>query len=97
DCVDRISTTNHVSPEPIITSLPLIFSTSEDSSIPNIKDVVPALDEAVHPEPADTFELTGLQEDDKDEPIDDQPLLQVNSPLADSISRLLAPQDRWSR
>nr|GFC07432.1 copia protein [Tanacetum cinerariifolium] len=39
------STINHVSPEPIITSLPLISFTSEDSSIPNSKDIVPALDE----------------------------------------------------
>nr|GFB65287.1 hypothetical protein [Tanacetum cinerariifolium] len=42
---DRLSTINHVSPEPIITSLPLISFTSEDSSIPNSKDIVPALDE----------------------------------------------------
>nr|GFD25854.1 hypothetical protein [Tanacetum cinerariifolium] len=30
-------------------------------------------------------------------PIDDHPLLQVNSPLVDSGSGPLAPQDRWSR
>nr|GEU51681.1 retrovirus-related Pol polyprotein from transposon TNT 1-94 [Tanacetum cinerariifolium] len=47
---DRLSIINHVSPEPIITSSPLISSTSEDSSIPNIKGVVPALDEAIHHE-----------------------------------------------
>nr|GEV18102.1 retrovirus-related Pol polyprotein from transposon TNT 1-94 [Tanacetum cinerariifolium] len=46
---DRLSTINHVSPKPIITSSPLISSTSEDSSIPNSKDVVPTLDElALH-------------------------------------------------
>nr|GFB55478.1 retrovirus-related Pol polyprotein from transposon TNT 1-94 [Tanacetum cinerariifolium] len=94
---DRFSTTNHASPKPIITSSPLISSTLEDSSIPNIKDVVLALDEAVHPELAATFESSDLQEDDRDEPIDDQPLLQVNLPLADSISFPPAPQDRWSR
>nr|GEV74360.1 hypothetical protein [Tanacetum cinerariifolium] len=92
---DRLSIINHVSPEPIITFSPLISSTSEDSSIPNIDDVVPALDKAVHPEPAATFESTDLQEDDKDEPINDQPLLQVNSLLADSVSGLPVPQDRW--
>nr|GEV44540.1 hypothetical protein [Tanacetum cinerariifolium] len=53
---DRLSIINHVLPEPIITSSPLISSTSEDSSIPNIKGVVPALDEAIHPELAATFE-----------------------------------------
>nr|GEV98992.1 uncharacterized mitochondrial protein AtMg00810-like [Tanacetum cinerariifolium] len=68
-----------------------------DSLIPNIKDVVPALDEAVHPKSAATFESTDLQKDDKDEPIDDQPLLQVNSPLADSVSGPPVPQDKWSR
>nr|GEU53193.1 retrovirus-related Pol polyprotein from transposon TNT 1-94 [Tanacetum cinerariifolium] len=85
---DRLSIINYVSPEPIITSSPLIFSTSEDSSIPNIEDVVLAPDEVVHPELATTYESTNLQEDDKDEPIDDQPLLQVNSPLAESVSGL---------
>nr|GEX17408.1 retrovirus-related Pol polyprotein from transposon TNT 1-94 [Tanacetum cinerariifolium] len=59
-----------------------------DSSIPNIEDVVPALDEAVHPESAATFESIDLQEDERDEPIDDHPLLQVNSPLADFVSGL---------
>nr|GEU78569.1 retrovirus-related Pol polyprotein from transposon TNT 1-94 [Tanacetum cinerariifolium] len=42
-----------------------------DSSIPNIEDVVLALDEAVHPKPAATFESSNLQEDEKDKPIDD--------------------------
>nr|GEY16019.1 retrovirus-related Pol polyprotein from transposon TNT 1-94 [Tanacetum cinerariifolium] len=64
----------------------------KDLSIPNIKDIVPALDEAVHPESAATFESTNLQEDDRDEPIDDQPLLQVNSPLVDSVSGLWYPK-----
>ncbi|GJX53592.1 retrovirus-related pol polyprotein from transposon TNT 1-94 [Tanacetum coccineum] len=91
---DRLSTINHVSPKPIVTSSPLISSTLVDSSIPNIKDVVLALDEAVHPESAATFESTDLQENDIDEPIDDQPLLQVNSPLADSVSGPPVPQDR---
>nr|GEV26485.1 retrovirus-related Pol polyprotein from transposon TNT 1-94 [Tanacetum cinerariifolium] len=94
---DHLSIINHVSPEPIITSSPLISSTSEDTSIPNIEDVAPTLDEAVHPESAATFEITNLQEEDRDEPIDDQPVLQVNSPLADSVSGLPIPQDRWSR
>nr|GEU92977.1 uncharacterized mitochondrial protein AtMg00810-like [Tanacetum cinerariifolium] len=94
---DRLSIINHLSPEPIITSSPMISSTSEDSSIPNIEDVVLALDEAVHPELAATFESTNLQKDDRDEPINDHPLLQVNSPLADSISGPHVPQDRWSR
>nr|GEY14394.1 uncharacterized mitochondrial protein AtMg00810-like [Tanacetum cinerariifolium] len=69
----------------------------KDTSIPNIKDVAPTLDEAVHPESAATFETINLQEEDRVEPIDDQPLLQVNSPLADSVSGLPVPQDRWSR
>nr|GFD12724.1 hypothetical protein [Tanacetum cinerariifolium] len=69
---------------------------SSDSSIPNIQDV-PALDEVVHPESAATFESTNLQEDDRDEPINDQPLLQINSPIADFVSGLLVPQDRWSK
>nr|GEX25234.1 retrovirus-related Pol polyprotein from transposon TNT 1-94 [Tanacetum cinerariifolium] len=85
----RLSTINHVSPEPIITSSSMISSTSKDSSIPNIEDVVLALDEAFHPESATTIESTDLQENDKDEPI--------NSPIADSVSSLLIPQDRWSR
>nr|GEW91708.1 hypothetical protein [Tanacetum cinerariifolium] len=85
---DPLFKINHVSLEPIITSLPLISSTLEDSLIPNIEDVVPALDEAVHPESAATFKSTDLQEDDRDEPIDDQPLLQVNSHLADFVSAL---------
>nr|GEU81096.1 retrovirus-related Pol polyprotein from transposon TNT 1-94 [Tanacetum cinerariifolium] len=83
--------------KPIITSSPLISSTSEDLLIPNIKDVVPALDEAIHPESATTFESTDLQEDDRDESIDDQPLLQVNLPLDDYVSGPPVPQDRWSR
>ncbi|GKA63215.1 retrovirus-related pol polyprotein from transposon TNT 1-94 [Tanacetum coccineum] len=93
---DRLSTINYVSPEPNITSSPLISSTSEDSSIPIVEDVVLALDEAVHPEQDATFESTDLQEDDRDEPIDDQPLLQVKSPLADSVSGPPVPQDRWT-
>nr|GEU53192.1 retrovirus-related Pol polyprotein from transposon TNT 1-94 [Tanacetum cinerariifolium] len=83
---DRLSTINHVSPEPIITSSPLISSTSKDSLIPNSEYVVSALDEAVHPESTTAFESTNLQEDDIDEPIDDQPALHVISPLADSVS-----------
>nr|GFB42750.1 hypothetical protein [Tanacetum cinerariifolium] len=55
------------------------------------------LDEVVHPESAATFESTNLQEDDRDEPINDQPLLQINSPIADFVSGLLVPQDRWSK
>nr|GEW16631.1 retrovirus-related Pol polyprotein from transposon TNT 1-94 [Tanacetum cinerariifolium] len=66
------------------------------SSIPNIKDVVIALDEAVHPESA-VIESTDLQEDNRDEPIIDQILLQVKSPLADSVSDPPVPQDKWSR
>nr|GEX22203.1 retrovirus-related Pol polyprotein from transposon TNT 1-94 [Tanacetum cinerariifolium] len=77
--------------------LTLMEEVKEDSLILNIKDVVPSLDEAVHPKPVATFESSNLQEDDIDEPIDDHPLLQVNSPLVDSGSGPLAPQDRWSR
>nr|GEX96732.1 hypothetical protein [Tanacetum cinerariifolium] len=55
------------------------------------------LDEVVHPEPAATFESIDLQEDDNDDAIDDQPLLQVNLPLADSISGPLVPRDRQIR
>nr|GEV45350.1 hypothetical protein [Tanacetum cinerariifolium] len=95
---DRLSTNIHVSPEPIITSSPMISSTSEDSSIPNIEDLVPALDEAVHPESAATFESNDLQEDDKDETLNDvHPLLQISLPLADSVSGSLVPQDRRSK
>nr|GEU51671.1 retrovirus-related Pol polyprotein from transposon TNT 1-94 [Tanacetum cinerariifolium] len=83
---DRLSTIKHVSPEPIITSSPLISSISKDSLIPNSEDVVPARDEAVHPESTATFESTNFQEDDRDKPIDDQPTLHVISPLADSVS-----------
>nr|GEX57600.1 retrovirus-related Pol polyprotein from transposon TNT 1-94 [Tanacetum cinerariifolium] len=54
-------------------------------------------DEVVHLESATTFESTDLQEDDRDEPIDDQPALYVISPLADSISGPPVPQDIWSR
>nr|GEZ64504.1 retrovirus-related Pol polyprotein from transposon TNT 1-94 [Tanacetum cinerariifolium] len=93
---DHIFTINHVSLEPIITSSPLISSTSKDSSIPN-SDVVLALDKVVHLKSTATFESTDLQEDDRDEPIDDQPALHVISPLADSVSGQPVPQDRWSR
>nr|GEY46921.1 copia protein [Tanacetum cinerariifolium] len=74
------------------------FSDDEfkDSSIPNIEDVVPALDEAVHPESA-AIESTNLQEDDRDEPINDKLLLQVNSPLADSVFDPPVSQDIWLR
>nr|GEX50220.1 retrovirus-related Pol polyprotein from transposon TNT 1-94 [Tanacetum cinerariifolium] len=82
--------------KPIITSSPLISSRSEDSSIPNIKDVVPALDEAVHAESATTFESTNLQKDDKDEPFNDHPSLQVHLPLAYYVSGPPVPQDKWS-
>nr|GFA09248.1 hypothetical protein [Tanacetum cinerariifolium] len=58
------------------------------SLVLNIEDVVLALDEVVHPEPTATFESINLQVDDRDEPVDDQPLLQVNSPIADSISEI---------
>nr|GEY19894.1 retrovirus-related Pol polyprotein from transposon TNT 1-94 [Tanacetum cinerariifolium] len=34
---------------------------------------------------------------DRDKPIDDQPLLQVNSPLADFVFGPSVPQDGWSR
>ncbi|GJU96629.1 retrovirus-related pol polyprotein from transposon TNT 1-94 [Tanacetum coccineum] len=95
---DRLSTNNHASPKPIIISSPLISSIPEDSSNPNIKKAILALDEVVHPESAVVSESTDLQEDDRDEPsIDDQPLLQINSPLADSVSGPLVPQGRWSR
>nr|GEV98074.1 hypothetical protein [Tanacetum cinerariifolium] len=53
------------------------------------------LDEAVHPELA-VIESTDLQEYDRDEPVIDQLLLQVNSPLADFVSNPPVPQDRWS-
>nr|GEV34852.1 hypothetical protein [Tanacetum cinerariifolium] len=58
---DRLSTNNHVSPEPIIISLPLVPSVLEDSSILDIKDVVLTLDETVHPESAVVSEFTELQ------------------------------------
>ncbi|GJY84203.1 retrovirus-related pol polyprotein from transposon TNT 1-94 [Tanacetum coccineum] len=48
----RLSTNNHASPEPIITSSPLISSIPEDSSNPNIEGAVSALDEVVHPKSA---------------------------------------------
>ncbi|GKC00191.1 retrovirus-related pol polyprotein from transposon TNT 1-94 [Tanacetum coccineum] len=52
--------------------------------------------EVVHPESAVSLESTDLQEDDRDEPlIDDQPLPQINSPLADSVFGPLIPQDKW--
>ncbi|GJY21627.1 retrovirus-related pol polyprotein from transposon TNT 1-94 [Tanacetum coccineum] len=64
---DHLSTNNHVSSEPIITSSPLVSSTPEDSLIPNIEYVVPALDKAVYSDSAIVLESTDLQEDDKDE------------------------------
>nr|GEU29443.1 hypothetical protein [Tanacetum cinerariifolium] len=60
----------------------------DEFSEPKTSDTL-SLDEAFHPESATIFELTDLQEDDKDEPI--------NSPIADFVSGLLIPQDRWSR
>ncbi|GKB43943.1 retrovirus-related pol polyprotein from transposon TNT 1-94 [Tanacetum coccineum] len=94
----RLSINNQVSPEPVIISLPLVPSIPEDSSIPYIEDVVSTLDETVHPESAAVSESTELQEDDKDEtPIDIQPVLQINSPLADVILQPPVLQDRWSR
>nr|GEU70918.1 hypothetical protein [Tanacetum cinerariifolium] len=81
---NRLSTNIHVSPEPIITSSPLISSTSEDSLIPNIEDLVLALDEAVHPESAATFKSNDLQEDDRDEPPND-----IRDSDADSASECL--------
>nr|GFC73943.1 hypothetical protein [Tanacetum cinerariifolium] len=51
---------------------------------------------AVHLESAATFESTDLQEDDRDEQIDDHPVLQDISPLADPVSGPPVPQDRWS-
>ncbi|GKE86134.1 retrovirus-related pol polyprotein from transposon TNT 1-94, partial [Tanacetum coccineum] len=84
---DRLSTNNHVSSEPIITSSPLVSSTPEDSLIPNIEDVVLALDEVVHSESVVVSESTNLQEDDRDETlIVVQPLPQINSPVANSVS-----------
>nr|GFC93298.1 hypothetical protein [Tanacetum cinerariifolium] len=56
-----------------------------------------ALDEAVHLESAATFESTDLQEDDRDKQIDDHPVLQDISPLADPVFGPPVPQDRWSR
>nr|GEW43359.1 retrovirus-related Pol polyprotein from transposon TNT 1-94 [Tanacetum cinerariifolium] len=55
---DRLSINNHVSPEPIIISLPLVPSIPEDSSIYDIKDVVLTMDETVHPKSAAVFEST---------------------------------------
>nr|GFA06864.1 retrovirus-related Pol polyprotein from transposon TNT 1-94 [Tanacetum cinerariifolium] len=57
---DCLFTNNHVLSEPIITSSPLVSSTLEDSLIPNIKDVVPALDEAIHSDPAAVLESIDL-------------------------------------
>nr|GEV17078.1 putative reverse transcriptase domain-containing protein [Tanacetum cinerariifolium] len=80
------------------TSDTLCNANTEDSSIPNIEDIVLTLDETVHLESAATFESTDVQEDERDEPLNDvQPLLQVSSSLADSVSSLPVPQDRWSR
>nr|GEZ43572.1 retrovirus-related Pol polyprotein from transposon TNT 1-94 [Tanacetum cinerariifolium] len=42
----------------------------------------------VNPKQTATFKSTNLQEDNRDEPIDDQPLLQVNSPLVESVSEI---------
>nr|GFC13904.1 hypothetical protein [Tanacetum cinerariifolium]GFC13928.1 hypothetical protein [Tanacetum cinerariifolium] len=65
---------------------------SKDSLIPNIEDVVPAMDEAVHSDAID------LQEDDRDEtPIVVQSLPRINSHVANSVSGSLVPQDKWSR
>nr|GEY95505.1 retrovirus-related Pol polyprotein from transposon TNT 1-94 [Tanacetum cinerariifolium] len=84
---DCLFTNNHVLSEQIITSSPMVSSTLEDSLIPNIKDVVPALDEAVHSDPAAVSESIDLQEDNRDEtPIDVQPLPQINSLVANSVS-----------
>ncbi|GKB96722.1 retrovirus-related pol polyprotein from transposon TNT 1-94, partial [Tanacetum coccineum] len=44
--------------QPIIISSPLVPSIPEDSSIPNIEDVVPNLDETVHPDSAAVSDLT---------------------------------------
>nr|GEW10035.1 retrovirus-related Pol polyprotein from transposon TNT 1-94 [Tanacetum cinerariifolium] len=54
-----------------------------------------SFDEVVHLKSAATFESTDLQEDDKDEPIDDQPTLHVISPLVDSVSGL--PSNQFKR
>ncbi|GJZ14843.1 retrovirus-related pol polyprotein from transposon TNT 1-94 [Tanacetum coccineum] len=84
---DRLSTNNHVSLEPIITSSPLVSSTPEDSLIPNMEDVVPALDEDVHSDSAVVSESIDLQEDDRDETlIVIQPLPQTNLLVANSFS-----------
>ncbi|GJR75517.1 retrovirus-related pol polyprotein from transposon TNT 1-94 [Tanacetum coccineum] len=42
-------------------------------------------------------ESTYLQDDTDESPIDVQPLHQINSPLADSVSDPPIPHDRWSR
>nr|GFC19273.1 hypothetical protein [Tanacetum cinerariifolium] len=42
----------------------------------------------VNPKQTATFKSTNLQEDNRDEPIDDQPLLQVNSPLVEYVSEI---------
>nr|GEW62248.1 hypothetical protein [Tanacetum cinerariifolium] len=72
-------------------------STKEDSPIPNLEDEVPVLDEVVQSESISSVESTDLQDDTDESPIDVQPLHQINSPLADSVSDLPIPQDRWSR
>nr|GEV18683.1 retrovirus-related Pol polyprotein from transposon TNT 1-94 [Tanacetum cinerariifolium] len=83
---DRLSTNNYVSPELEITSSPLSSSTSEDSPIPNLEDEVPILDEVVQSDSTVSVESTNLQDDTDESPIDVQPLHQINSPLADSVS-----------
>ncbi|GKD45031.1 putative reverse transcriptase domain-containing protein [Tanacetum coccineum] len=56
--------------QPIIISSPLVPSIPKDSSIPNIEDVVPNLDETIHPDSAVVSESTELQEDNRDNKID---------------------------
>ncbi|GKD45069.1 retrovirus-related pol polyprotein from transposon TNT 1-94 [Tanacetum coccineum] len=76
----------------------MVPSIPKDSLILNIKDVVPNLDETIHPDSAVVSESTELQEDNRDKtPIDVQPVLQINSPSTDVILQPHVPQDRWSR
>ncbi|GJZ62926.1 retrovirus-related pol polyprotein from transposon TNT 1-94 [Tanacetum coccineum] len=78
---------NFVNQESQILCVMQTQSTFQDSLIPNIEDVVLALDEVVHSESVVVSELTNLQEDDRDEtPIVVQLLPQINSPVANSVS-----------
>nr|GEX42076.1 retrovirus-related Pol polyprotein from transposon TNT 1-94 [Tanacetum cinerariifolium] len=57
-----------------------------------------SMDEVVHYDSAVVSESTDLQEDNRDETlIVVQPLPQINSPVANSVSGSPVPQDKWSR